>query len=284
MRPGPPGRPDLDEAAALLRAAHAWRQDWPALMVVLGNVATAAEDFSEALELYARVLALVPNQPDALLGTARSLSYLNRHIEAIAAGDLLVGMGRHLGDARYWRAFNLVHLARYDEAWTDIERAATLIVNADVPKLGGIIAVNRGEFDVARRNLEEAKSRRASDCEVGFYLQTTLSMQHAWAEAAEIARQAGVCFDDDEAQLRNEIAEVQASGMADERQRRLIGRRADQISTNARMRAACWFNAAAAYFNRGDRDDARLYAQKIAGDEQFGQRARDLLSRLSTVP
>ena len=137
-------------------------------MVVLGNVATAAEDFSEALELYARVLALVPNQPDALLGTARSLSYLNRHIEAIAAADLLVGMGRHLGDARYWRAFNLVHLSRYDEAWTDIERAATLIVNVDPAEAGGIIAVNRGEFDVARRNLEEAKSRRASDCAVGF--------------------------------------------------------------------------------------------------------------------
>jgi tetratricopeptide (TPR) repeat protein len=284
VQPGPPGRPDLDEAQALLRAAHTWRPDWPALMVVLGNVATAAEDFGRALDLYGRVLELVPNQPDALLGTARSLSYLNRYADAITAVDALIDTGRHPGDARYWRAFNLVHLSRYDEAWVDIERAATLVVNADVPKLSGIVAINRGEFDLARRRLEEAKLRRSSDCEIGFYLQTTLSMQHAWAEAAETAKQAGVCFDDDEAQLRKEIVEVQASQMSEERQNRLVGRRTDQISTNARMRAACWFNAAAAYFNRGEPDDARLYAQKLAGDAQFGERARDLLARLRSVP
>jgi tetratricopeptide (TPR) repeat protein len=282
--PGPPGRPDLDEADAMLRAAYAWRPEWPALLVMLGNVATAAEDFGGALELYQQALALVPDQPDALLGAARSLSHLNRHADAIAVADSLIRAERHPGDARYWRAFNLVHLGRYDEAWTDIERAATLVVNADVPKLAGIVAVHRGQFDAARQKLEEAGRRRASDCEVGFYLQTTLSMQRDWALAADTARRAGACFDEDEAQLRREIDEVQASQMTDERQQRLIARRAEQISTNARMRAACWFNAAAAHFNLGEKDDARLYAQKVAGDERFGDRARDLLARLSQVP
>jgi tetratricopeptide (TPR) repeat protein len=282
--PGPPGRPDLDKANGMLQAAYAWRPEWPALLVMLGNVATAAEDFGEALELYQQALALVPDQPDALLGAARSLSHLNHHADAIAVADSLIRSGRHPGDARYWRAFNLVHLGRYDEAWTNIERAATLVVNADVPKLAGIVAVHRGEFDAARQKLEEAGRRRASDCEVGFYLQTTLSMERDWARAADTARRAGACFDEDEAQLRREIDEVKASQMSEERQLRLTARRADQISTNARMRAACWFNAAAAHFNLGERDDARLYAQKVAGDERFGDRARDMLARLSQVP
>ena len=98
------------------------------------------------------------------------------------------------------------------------------------------------------------------------------------------ARRAGACFDEDEAELRREIDDVRASQMTEERQQRLIARRSEQIATNARMRAACWFNAAAALFNLGARDDARLYAQKVAGDERFGERARDLIARLSRVP
>ena len=46
------------------------------------------------------------------------------------------------------------------------------------------------------------------------------------------------------------------------------------------MRAACWFNAAAAHFNVGARDQARVYAEKVVDDERFGDRARDLMSRL----
>jgi tetratricopeptide (TPR) repeat protein len=281
---GLPGRPDLDETDARFRAAYAWRRNWPALTVMLGNVATTAEDFAGALEFYQQTLALVPDQPDAMLGAVRSLTYLNRHAEAMATADALIAAGRYPGDARYWRALNQVHLSRFEEAWADIELAATLLVNADVPKLAGVIAINRRQFDVAQRKLQEARGRRPSDCEVGFYLQTALSEQRLWNEAAGTASEAGACFDRDQAQLQTEIEGLRASTMAETRRDRLIANRELQISLNAGMRAACWFNAAAAHFNTGAREQARLYAEKIVDDERFGNRARDLLSRLSPQP
>jgi hypothetical protein len=46
------------------------------------------------------------------------------------------------------------------------------------------------------------------------------------------------------------------------------------------MMATSWFNTAVAYFNLSRKSDARQYAEKVAGDEQFGERAKELLTRL----
>ena len=96
----------------------------------------------------------------------------------------------------------------------------------------------------------------------------------------DTAAGAGGCFDQDEAQLRKEIDDLRAAAMAEARRDRLIASRELRISTNQGMRAACWFNAAAAHFNLGARDQARVYAEKVLDDQRFGARARDLLSRL----
>jgi hypothetical protein len=64
-------------------------------------------------------------------------------------------------------------------------------------------------------------------------------------------------------------------------QARQIGKREQEIASGARMRATCWFNAAMASFNLARPADARRYADKVAADEQFGDRARELLTRLA---
>lgn len=46
------------------------------------------------------------------------------------------------------------------------------------------------------------------------------------------------------------------------------------------MTATSSFNTAAAYYNLSRGALARPFAEKVAADEQFGERARDLLSRL----
>jgi hypothetical protein len=46
------------------------------------------------------------------------------------------------------------------------------------------------------------------------------------------------------------------------------------------MRATVWFNAAAANFNLARTGEARRFAEKVADDEQFGERARTLLQRI----
>ena len=71
-----------------------------------------------------------------------------------------------------------------------------------------------------------------------------------------------------------------ASTLPDVRKARQLTRRQQQIASAVRMRATCWFNAAVANFNLSKPDEARRYAEKVADDEQFGERARDLEARM----
>ncbi len=272
--------PDLDAADARFRDAYAWRQDWPTLTLAIANVAMSAEDFPRAFEFYGVTLGLSKDDPDALTGTIRALTYSNRHTEAIAQADRLVGTGRNVGEAHYWRAMNFARLKDDGQAWTAIEDAAKSLANADVPKLAGIIAINRRDWGTARQRLELAAARRRFDCETAYYLQAVLAEQRDWEATARVASDAGACFDTDEAVIQQELAVVRASQMAAERRVRLVARREAQLVSNARMRATAWFNAAAANFNLARAVEARRFAEKVAGDAFYGDRARSLLERL----
>ncbi len=278
---GQTGRPpDLDGADARFRGAYEWRQDWPTLTLAIANVAMSAEDFPRAFEYYRRTLTLSADDPDALAGTIRALTYSNRHAEAIAAADRLLATGRNPGEARYWRAMNLARLKQDDQAWTDIEQASAALANADVPKLAGIIAINRRDFATARARLELALVRRRGDCETAYYLQSVLAEQRDWEAAARVAADAGACFETEEASIQQELATVRASIMSPDRRSRLLARREQQLASDARMRATAWFNAAAANFNLARADAARRFAQKVADDVFYGERARSLLDRI----
>ena len=72
-------------------------------------------------------------------------------------------------------------------------------------------------------------------------------------------------------------------GDAGQRARRIqrqIARREQQIADARRKMATSWFNVAIAYYNLARNADARQFAERVADDEQFGERARELLSRL----
>lgn len=278
---GQTGRPpDLDGADRWFRTAYDWRHDWPTLTLAMANVAISAEDFPRALEYYRLTMTFLPDDADALSGTIRALTYSGQHSDAIAAADRLLSSGRNPGDAHYWRALNLARLKRDDEAWTDIELASRALANAEVPKLAGIIAINRRDLTTARERLELARRRRRDDCETAYYLQTVLSEQRDWDAAARTAAEAASCFEAEEASITDELALVRAAQMAADRRERIIARREQQLATDARLRATAWFNAAAANFNLSRTDEARRFAEKLADDAQLGERARLLLQRL----
>jgi len=284
-RPGVPGGvPDLELADKEFQAAYVSRPLWPAVTLSIANAALTTEDFDRAVSFYDQTLLLVPGHGDALLGKIRALTYTKRHADAIAVTDTLLASGNNPGEARYWRALNEEQLDQHDIAWEDVELAARLLVNADVPKLAGIIAINRRELPVARDRLE-ASRRRRPDCDTGYYLQLVLSEQRERAEAARVAGETASCFDQEEATLRDEIERFRgATNLSPEatvKRDRQITKREQQIAANARMRANAWFNAAASSFNLGWGADARRFAEKIADDAQFGERARDLIARLA---
>jgi tetratricopeptide (TPR) repeat protein len=270
----------LDRAEELYGLAYAWRPRWPVLTQAMANVAMTAEDFDHALRLYDETLQSDPAAADARAGRVRVLTYLGRHEEAIATTDRLLAEQWQVGDARYWRALNEAQLERYDAAWTDVEEAGRLVINAQVPKLAGLIAYRRGELEVSRRKFAEARVRDAADCESAHYLGLVLVDLRDWDATVSMLGEALACFDKVDSDLRAEIQKIRASSDPPNRQARQIARRERQLASNERMRATGCFNIAVAYYTMSQPAKARIYAEKLMDDEQFGPRAKEILSRL----
>jgi tetratricopeptide (TPR) repeat protein len=270
----------LDDADAHYREAYAWRKTWPAVTLSIANLSMTAEDFEAGREFYDETLALAPMFPEALLGKLRALTYLSRHEDAMTVADELIAIGRYPGDAHYWKAYNELSLERYDPAWVDIEAADRSLINSDVPKLAGIIAINRHEIDVARQRLEISRQRNSNDCQTLYYLHLVLADQRKWPETVTGAVAAAGCIDAAEAGLRSQIEEIRQSEAPEARKTRQIAAREQQIASGIRMRATCWFNAAVGSYNTRKPDDARMFAAKLDGDAQYGDRARDLVAQL----
>ena len=274
------GKRELDAADEQFAKAYAWRRRWPVLTLSMANVTMTQEEFANALRLYEETLAADPRTSDALLGKVKALTFLGQAVEAIAAVDQMLGERWHLGDARYWRALNEVQLARNDEARVDIELAAKLVINAEVPKLAGIIAYRLQQLDVSRGKFEESQQRNPTDCETTFYLGVVLGDQRAWPRALEALGEAVTCIEAAEQAARKEIAAIHTSTDPPERQAKQIARREQLIANGRRMMATSWFNTSVAYFNLSRKDEARQFAEEVVDDEQFGERAREILTRL----
>ncbi len=271
----------LDEADARYREAYAWRATWPAVTLAIANVAMSAEEFEQSRAFYDETLTLSPLFPDALLGKLRALTYLVKSEDAMRVADQLIDLGRYPGDAHYWKAYNELQLERYDAAWADIEAADRSLINSDVPKLAGIISINRQRLDVARQKLELSRQRNANDCQTLYYLHLVLADLRQWPETVSGAVVAAGCIDAAATGLRSEIQTIRESDAPEARKMRQIAAREQQIAAGMRMRATCWFNGAVASFNLSKKDEAKGFAEKVADDEQFGERARQLLARLA---
>jgi tetratricopeptide (TPR) repeat protein len=274
------GARKLDDAEKRYREAYGWRESWPAATLALANVLITGEDFDGALEFYDRTLALVPMHADAMLGKVRTLTYLSKPEEAIRAADELLALERYPGDAYYWKAYNELDLKRFDDAWRDVESADKLLVNGDVPKLAGIIAIDRMQLEIARGKLELARQRSPSDCQALYYLHLVYAELRQWPQTVSGAIAAGGCITAAEIGLNADVERIRASELPEARKARQIAARERQIASGVRMRANCWYNGAVANFNLSKRDDAKELAQRIVDDEQLGSRARQLLDRL----
>lgn len=275
------GRRKPDEADAQFERAYAWRPRWPSLTLTIANGAMSAEEFDKAERMYGETLAADPRSADAVLGKVKALTYLGKAVEAIAATDQLLGERWHVGDARYWRALNENQLSRDDQAWDDIEKAARLLINAEVPKLAGIIAYRRRQLEVALAKFIESQQRNPLDCETAFYHGIVLGDLRRWPLTTNVLREAVSCIDAAEQAAVADIAEIRASTQPPQRQARQIARREQRIAEGRRMIATSWYNTAVAYFSLAQKDEARQFAEKVAADEQFGARAKEILSRLS---
>ena len=274
------GERKLNDADRQFDIAYGWRQQWPSLTQSIANVAMTSEEFERALTFYDRTLELEPKAVDALLGRVRALTFLGRAEDAIATTDRLIAIGWYVGDAKYWRAFNEQELERYDDAWADVEAANKLLLNAEVPKLAGLVAYRRQQLEVSRTKFELAHLRNPNDCETFFYLGIVNAELSTWARTAEILPNAALCLQANEEVYRKEIASIQASDDPPARKAAKIARREQYIAKGRRQIATSYFDTAVACYNLSRKSEAQQYADKVVDDEQFGARAKEILSRL----
>jgi len=273
-------RPNVDEAERWFQRAYVWQPKWPALTLTMGGVAMTGEEFDRARTMYEETLALEPHSGDALFGDLRALTYLGAAAEAIAAADRMIAERWSVGDARYWRAYNELQLDRLDEAWDDVELAEKTSINAQIPKLAGLIAYRRSQLDVAIARFSTSYERNPLDCETRFYLGVVHAELRHWTDTADVLVGAASCLQDAEVELTQDIARIRASNLKEERKAKQIARREQQIVEGRRRIATSWFDIAVADFGMSKKDEARQYAEKVSDDEQFGERARELLARL----
>jgi tetratricopeptide (TPR) repeat protein len=241
----------------------------------------AVEEFDTAVAFFEKTLDLVPGDANATLNKAKALTHGGRLTQALETLEPLLLPGTAFaGEARYWRAVNELHLRRTEEAWADIERAATMIQNAAVPKLAGIIAYRRKELKVSRERFELAWERDRTDCETGFNLGAVTAELTWWTRTAAVLPETIHCFERREVTLNREIAAIRTSAQPLSRRERQISKREAEIAGNRRMIVVAAYNTAVSYFNLARKDEALPFVERIMNDEQFGSRARALLARM----
>jgi tetratricopeptide (TPR) repeat protein len=256
-----------DEAIAGVQAALAVLPEWPTALVTLGHVLVAVERFEDALDAYDAALRLRPDPP-ARVGRLQALSYLERHEAAIAQADeLLAGGTWSLGDAHYWKAWNLARLNRLPEAADEASAAKRLMVGAGLMKLSGIIAFRRGLYTEARADLTAALGLADDDCDARFTLAAVEAAERRYGPAGEGFAVATACFRDVENQLATAGPELDA---------RVLARRERERREARRQRGAAHLHAAEAFVNAGDSTNARVHLAAVAEFPEWAARSREI--------
>ncbi|MEW5981136.1 MAG: tetratricopeptide repeat protein [Acidobacteriota bacterium] len=257
-----------------------------AARLALGQVYQAMEDFELALQAFSAVVAAVPGHREGLLGKAIALGYTGRHLDAIPVLDEMVRLGTwYQGEAFYWRAWNRYRLREFDAADADAAEARLrLPMDPQVDKLTGLVALVKTDLDRAEREFraaaEHLAGRGARDCDVGYYLASTLVARRKWPEAGPLFETAVSCYTMDEDALQTRIEEIRRSELGGERKARLVAAKERDITLLQSQQARSAYNAAVAYINAGDTEKCRPMAERAIRHPDFAAQARALLDKL----
>lgn len=273
----------LATADTELAAAAAALPEAPAFHLARGHVHLELQEHAEALRAFDRVLVTVPDQREALLGRVRALSHLGRAPDAIAGADRLIELGTWLlGDAYYWRAWNRRQLKQLDAAAEDIQSAKAYLFNADVHKLAGFIAYDRGRFEQARAELALARERDAGDCDVPFALGLVHARLDGPPAAASSFGAAADCAASSQRTIRQRMREIESTNLAADRRTALLARAARALDAAQQHEGLAAINAARMHGRAGNAAEARVFAERAAAWDAHREDAERLLEGLGT--
>jgi tetratricopeptide (TPR) repeat protein len=205
-------------------------------------------------------------------------TYLSRNEEAIADATILIdSRASNRADAYYWRAWNRRHLTQLESARADIDQARALRYNARVLTLAGMIEHDQRDFDVARRDLEQARDLDARECDAPWYLGLVEVAVENWPPGAKAFVAAAQCYDGlvrESERFRAAMAARQDVSEAF-RTGQLAGFDA-AIADDSVRRSAAELNAAINYGRTGDVTNATIYMKRAAVDPQRRSAVEDL--------
>ena len=267
------------------RAHEEW-PEWPAPALAMGEVTRTVEDYEASLPFYDAALALVPDQRDALLGRARSLSYLDRSAEALPLLDRLIEMGRwYLAEAHFWRAWNHFNLDEIEAARADAALAIGYRPDAESYALSGQIAIVQRRLDDARTDLETALEISELYCDAAFHLGRVHIGEARWFDTGSAFARAAGCYEETVYRLEYALSQLrQDPAIAEDRRARIVQRRTAELALSRRQAASSAYNAALGYYNNGTPRPARRFLEQAQEHEMFVERATRLLGLIDALP
>jgi tetratricopeptide (TPR) repeat protein len=266
---------------ALARALSSFPSLVPAL-ALRGDLRQRMEDFDMALTLYDALLVRLPEHREALLGRLKSLGFLGRHADAISAADRMLTLGTwYIGEAHYWKAWNLFNLRQLDDARIEVDQARKLMVNADVDYLGGVIAFRQNRLDDAQRDFDSAVQLESRHCEALFDRAALRLVQQDWAPASVGFDEAFACHAERTATFERRIADAREARLAEDARAALVVKREQALRDHRHQLAWARYNAAVAYANIGKPDITKVRVDEVmALGGPAVDAARDLLIQL----
>lgn len=270
---------------ALARALEALPSLVPAL-ALRADLRRRMEDLETALDLYDALLVRLPEHREGLLGRLVCLGFLGRHEEAIATADRMIDLGTwYLGEAHYWKAWNLFTLARLDLARASVDDARRLLVNADVHYLGGVIAFRQQRPDDARRDFDAAIELEGRHCEAHFDRAALALTRRSWPVASDGFDEAFECLAARTPVLEQRVEDARQARLAPEARERLVARRERALRDHRNQMAWARYNGAVGLANQGRGADARRCADEaIAMGGPAAEAAQRLLVTMQAAP
>jgi tetratricopeptide (TPR) repeat protein len=255
-------RPNLRAAIDLFNIAVTAFPRSPAIRLALAHAERGYGDLEPALASYDKVIAMVPTNREALLGRVITLSYLDRHREAIETATRMIELGTWLmGDAFYWRARNGYLLKSLDDAWSDAENAVKLAANTNVFTLAGVIAYDRKELDTAKDRFQRARDTDPGNCTAHSYFALVHAAQNNWSKATPVFSIAMTCFVRAAAEARRDLAEIEASDYDPVFKGRVAADHQKSIRESELKAAQAGYNAAQGFLRAGKRAEAASHLQ-----------------------
>lgn len=224
---------DNEQALRRFRAAQAAFPSSLSIPAQIGNIHLEWEEWQAATDVFDGVLAAKPRHPDALIGRAQAVSRLGRYQDGIdTATKLIDGGSWFLGQAHYWRAWNYNALKNNTAAHAEITRTKSLLVNAGVFLLSGLIEWGLEDRASAEREFQEAIRMDFGQCEAAFYLGGVRAELRNAEPAIAALRQAIQCYDLSTVTRRRLIESVAAGPGSETAKARSIGSHQRAIDHN----------------------------------------------------